>query len=209
MPEPHSDPLAPLRAMTNRLPIEAVEELGRALHARLNAPPTAAERRVKELRFLARLLDEQPQPLERLPYVLRAHYDERRAADAPEAPSSARLQKRFGSWPRACHAAWGLRDDGRWFGEGQPWPRPTRRPKHFTVEEAKASVRQCATSIGRVPSSHQYHQWIITRRARARAAGESSPLVHVSTVYRLLAPDRENRNGWKLVRQRVFHDASY
>jgi len=190
--------------MINKLPAEAVEELGRALHARLNAPPTAAERRVKELLFLTKLLEERPQPLNRLPYVLRKYYDERRTTDAPQAPTSGRLQQRFGSWARACHAAWGLREDGRWFGDGQPWPRPTRRPKPFSVEEAKASVRQCADSIGRVPSSYRYHMWVIARRARARAAGESVSLVHVSAVNRLLAPDRENRNGWRLVLQRVF-----
>src|SRR5439155_12421133 len=124
--------------------------------ARLNAPPSAAERRVKELHFLTRLLEEQPQPLNRLPYVPRKHYDERRATDAPEAPPSARLQERFGSWARACHAAWGLREDGRSFGEEQPWPRPPRRRKPFAIEDAKTSVRQCADAIGRIPSAYQY-----------------------------------------------------
>jgi hypothetical protein len=194
--------------MIERLPPEAVEEVARVLHARLNAPPTAAERRVKELFFLTRLLEEQPQPVDRLPYILRYLYDARRATDAPDAPPSARLQERFGSWPRACHAAWGLREDGRSFGEGQPWPKPPRRRKPYSVEEAKASVRACAKAIGRIPSSYQYHQWVIARRARARAAGHTVSAVHASTVNRLLAPDRKNRNGWSLVLERVFGDSS-
>jgi hypothetical protein len=43
------------------------------------------------------------------------------------------------------------------------------------------------------------------RRARARAEGQDvSPYVLVCTVYRLLEPDRTNRNGWRLVKDRVF-----
>lgn len=206
--EPRPDPLAPVRAMIEALPAEAVEEVGRALHARLNAPITAAERRVKELLFLTRLLEEQPQPPDRLPYIPRKLYDQRRVTDAPDAPLSARLHERFGSWIRACHAAWGLRDDGRSFGEAQPWPRTPRRRNAYSVDEAKASVRQCADAIGHRPSSYEYHMWVMTRRARARAAGETVVIVHLSTVNRLLAPDRKDRNGWRLVEERVFDDSS-
>lgn len=191
--------------MVERLPPDALDEVRRALRAKLNAPPTAAERRVDELRFLAQLLDELPQPPDRPPYVARKVYDQRRALEAQEAPPSGRLQRRYGTWVSACAAAWGLREDGRWIGAAQPWPRPGRRRKNYSAEEAKASVRRCRERIGHVPSSSEYHAWIGIRRARARAEGQDvSPYVLVSTVYRLLAPDRTDRNGWRLVKERVF-----
>lgn len=204
---PRSDPLTPILAMIERLPAGAIDEVRRALRAKLNTPPTAAERRINELRFLAQLLDEQPQPPGRAPYVARKLYDKRRAAEGSEPPPSGRLQRRFGSWARACQAAWGLLEDGRWIGDAQPWPRPARRRKNYSVEEARASVRQCRERVGHIPSSSEYHEWIGTRRARARAEGHDiSQFVLVSTVYRLLAPDRANRNGWRLVTERVFGD---
>ena len=66
--------------MIEGLPIESVEEVGHALFARLSAPPTPAERRVKEQLFITRLLEEQPQPPYRLPYVPRTYYQGRRGA---------------------------------------------------------------------------------------------------------------------------------
>ena len=205
MTDPDRDPLAPILAMIKRLPEDAIAEVRRSLHAKLNAPPTAAERRVEELSFLRRLLEEQPQAPDRLPYVARKVYDHRRTSEAADAPLSGRLQRKFGSWRRVCHAAWGLREDGRWIGDAQPWPRPARRRKNYSVEEARASVRRCRESIGHIPSSSEYHEWVGVRRARARAAGQDvSPYVLVSTVNRLLALDRTNRNGWRLVKERVF-----
>lgn len=198
--------LAPLRAMISGLPAAALEEVARALHARLNAPPTAAERRVRELGYLARLLDERPQPPERLPYIPRNVYDERRATEKADAPTSARLQERFGSWAHACHAAWGLKPDGRSIGAADAWPHPPRTSA-FGAEDAKASVRRLASAIGRAPSSHEYHHWIIVRRERARREGTSvRPFVPISSVYRLIAPDRRGGNGWQLVIARTFDE---
>lgn len=128
-----TDPrLVPLRTMIALLPAQATAEVRRALHSRLNAPPTAAESRVEELRFLTLLLEEQPQQPGRLPAVPRKLYDARRAAHRGKAPPSARLQQKFGSWSRACNAAWGLHEDGRSWGPGEPWARPgaTRRITH-------------------------------------------------------------------------------
>lgn len=191
------------------LPPEAAAEVLRALYAKLNAPPTAAELRVKDLGFLARLLDEQPQHPDRLPHVSRKLYDARRAADPGPVPGSARLQERFGSWPRACHAAWGLLNDGRSWGPGEPWARPARHPKNYQPEEAAASVRKCAKEIGRIPSSQEYHTWVINHRRRARDSGQSTrPFVHYSSVMRLLAADRSRGNGWRLVIARVLYNGN-
>jgi hypothetical protein len=199
-----ADPrLTPLLAMLNRLPDELLAELARNLHAKLNLPASPAERRANELGFLSRLLDELPQYPGRLPYVERKIYDERRKVCHAGAPSSSRLQERFGSWPRACRAAWGLHPDGRSIGDRDPWARP-RRGVPYTVEEAEASVRLCAEAVGHVPSSHEYHMWVIARRARARASGEHVRIAHLSSVYRLIAPDRSGGNGWRLVISRLF-----
>lgn len=196
-------------AMTALLPPEAAAELGRALHAKLNAPPTAAERRVKGLGFLARLLAERPQYPEHLPYIPRNLYDLRRTANPSPVPSSARLQEHFGSWARACHAAWGLLEDGRSWGQGEPWARPPRHRKNYEAHEAEASVRMCTTALGRIPSSSEYHEWVINRRSRARDRGESTwPFVHHASVLRLLAPDRVKGNGWRLVISRIFGESN-
>jgi hypothetical protein len=195
--------LVPLLAMIERLPQDARAEIGRALHAKLNAPPTAAERRVKDLRFLAQLLDERPQHPEGLPYIPRTLYDERRGLDPSAAPPSARLQERFGSWQRACHAAWGLLEDGRSWGPGQAWPRVPRRGKNYELGEAIRSVQACAEALGHIPASSEYHAWVVNRRAHARQRGETSRLVHYATVLRLLAPDRTGGNGWRLAISRV------
>jgi hypothetical protein len=195
--------------MVKVLPPAATGELGQALHAKLNAPPTAAERRVNMLRLLAQMLDEQPQHPGNLPYIARQIYDQRRSQNPSLGPTSARLQREFGSWARACYAAWGLLDDGRHWGEGEPWARPPRQGKGFTATEAITSIRTCAKTLGRVPSSYEYHTWVINRRARARRLGQSTrPFVLHQSVLRLLAPDRRGGNGWRLVVERVFRDAA-
>jgi hypothetical protein len=195
--------LAPTRAMADFLSPDGIAELARAIHAVLNAPPTAASRRIAELRFLTSLLEERPQAPEFAPYVERTVYDERRKKEAPDAPPSARLTERYGSWPRACRAAWGLLADGRSFGPADPWSRPPRRRANWTREEGIASVLMCRDAFGRWPSSYEYHHWVINRRAREKKAGIPTRTVPLSTVYRLLAPDKSNRNGWTLVLERV------
>jgi len=191
--------------MIGTLPPPAVAEIGRALHGKLNAPPTAAERRVKMLDLLARVLDEEPQYPDRLPVIPRKVYDARRSENPSFGPPSARLQERFGSWARACHAAWGLLEDGRSWGKGEPWSRPPRHPKNYEIDEAVASVLKCAAALGHLPSSGEYHGWVLNRRAQARARGESTrPFAHYASVLRLLAPDRSSGNGWRLVVARVF-----
>jgi len=131
-------------------------------------------------------------------------YDARRPKEALNAPPSARLTERYGSWPRARRAAWGLLEDGRYFGDAHPWPNQAKRRHVYTVDEAAASVRECAAAVGRIPSSFVYLHWGINRRARARASGESCRIAGHQTVLRLLAPDRSKGNGWRLVVERVF-----
>lgn len=191
--------------MIDTLPPAALAELGRALHAKLNTPPTAAERRSKTLGLLARVLDEKPQYPDRLPFIPRKIYDARRSDDPSLGPPSARLQEQFGSWARACHAAWGLLLDGRSWGRGEPWPRPPRHPKNYEVGEAVASVQSCAEALGHIPSSTEYHGWVGNRRAQARTRGESTrPFAPYASVLRLLAPDRASGNGWRIIVARVF-----
>jgi hypothetical protein len=188
---------------------DAREAIARALQAKLNAPPTAAERRVRELSFLTELMDEQPQNPDRPAYIPRKLYDRRLAQIPNEAVTSARLQDRYGSWARACHAAWGLLHDGRSWGRAQPWPRPPRCAKNYDRDEAIASVRAAAGAIGHLPSSSEYHAWVLNRRARARACGASTrPYVHYASLMRLLAPDRSGGNGWRLVLRRVLDDTN-
>jgi hypothetical protein len=195
--------LAPTRALLGHLSSAGVREIGRALHAKLNAPPTPAERRIAELRYLTALLEEVPQYPGRPPYVPRTVYDQRRTEGVRHAPPSARLTERYGSWPRACRAAWGLLQDGRYWGDDQPWPH-VGGGTVYTHDEVAAGVRECADVIGRIPSSWEYHTWGINRRARARARGEPCRIATYITVLRVLAPDRSNRNGWGLVVACVF-----
>jgi hypothetical protein len=67
-----------------------------------------------------------------------------------------------------------------------------------------ASVRACAEAIGRRPTSSTYSEWRINRRARARAAGEKVRLAPVRRILALLAPERGERDGWKIVLAKVF-----
>ncbi len=195
--------LAPLRAMVSLLPIEAKHVLARRLHDQLFAPATAGERRIAELGLLAALLDESPQPPGRLPRIERAAYEARRVAEDGAAPRAAVLVERYGSWSRACWAAWGLLADGRNAMGGRPWPQQGRASR-FDLNACVDAVRACAAAIGRIPTSKDYTDWARARRrnARDRRAAVDVPLHAV--VLRMLAPDRERKNGWRLVIARVF-----
>jgi hypothetical protein len=206
-PYDRSDPLRSIRAMIAEAKQDALREVGLALHARLNAPETAIRRRVAELGFLANSLEEHPQDPNRLPSLNQDVYDETRKRLAPKAPSSEILAKRYGSWKRACYAAYGLRIDGSKCAPGNPWPSNwtgMRMAPNFSREECVASVRACAEAIGRRPTSSTYSEWRINRRARARAAGEKVRLAPVRRILALLAPERGERDGWKIVLAKVF-----
>jgi hypothetical protein len=205
MNRPH---LAPIRAMLAQLSHDDKRTLAAALHQHLFAPPPAAELRVRELGLLARLLDEEPQDPERLPYVERRRYDERRARDQSEAPASARLVERFGTWQRACRSAWGLLPDGRSSMGGSPYPRRhahRRRPAKYTEAEAIASVRLCRDTLGRWPSSGDYHTWSLAQRRRAFVNGREVRIARMSIVLRLLASsDAPPGANWASARARAL-----
>lgn len=192
--------------MLRRVDPDGRERLARALHQQLNAPTSAAESRVAELGFLARLLEEELQPPDRLPYVDRKVYSERRPREAPAAPSAQWLCERFGSWRRACFAAWGLLEDGRRrSGTYEPRLAPGRgRPARFTAEESVDAVRECANALGYIPSSWDYHRWRLARVRRAKAHGRDLRLPHYNAVIRELAPERSKREGWGIVVEKVF-----
>jgi hypothetical protein len=193
--------------MLDRLDSTARQEFAQRLHQRVHAPEAAAERRLADLGFLTRLLDEQPQRPDRLAYIERKTYEQRRPLEAPNAPLSARLVERYGSWHRACFAAWGLLNDGRnRFGTRRPpGTLPGRhRPPAYTADECFSSVRACAAALGKIPSSFEYHLWKIERTRRAKQLGQHVRLPHYRAVIRELAPDRPRRGGWTAVVAIVF-----
>jgi hypothetical protein len=202
-----ADPLRVIRAMTEVASRAALREVAVRLHAKLNAPANARERRVAELGFLAKLLAEFPQHPGRLPYVERGLYDERRPSDAPDAPQSARLAEHYTSWRRACYAAWTLLDDGRWTEGGLPWPAslPGKvQPPPYTRDEAIASLKLCAEAVGRVPSSSAYLRWRQNRINLGRSRGAEVRLVSQRRVSELLAPEAMPRERWRNACDLVF-----
>jgi hypothetical protein len=203
-PDPHEgDPVAPILAMLAALPVESLAELESALARRLQPPPTAAERRVDELGFLAQLLHElrppdQTQPGDSfetagakggrgrrragaidVPRLNRMVYEQRQPLEAPDAPSAQLLVKRYRTWTRACRAAYGLRPDGRSIGPSNPWMQPQRgksgRPRYHE-DDVRDSIRRCAFLLGRVPSAGDYHLWAREQKRldRLRGGGERS-----------------------------------
>lgn len=198
----NADPLRSIRAMIDAAPIDAVQEIARGLQDRLYQPQSAAACRVAELGLLAYCLAEQPQDPWLGPQVTADYYDEQRALRATDAPSAETLARRYGSWKRACYAAYGLRIDGSKSESGLPWAssiqgQPPRIP--YSREECIESVRLCAEAIGRRPSSSAYATWRRNRRARARAAGEKIRLAPVRRILKLLASERGERDGWRIV----------
>lgn len=196
--------------MARRLDDDAAKTLAWALHAQLNAPASAAERRVAELGFLTRLLDEVPHDPDGLPLIPREHYEKRQPIEAPDAPKAARLVERYKSWKRACWAAWGLQADGRSTLGGMPWSvfvLKEQRPANYTRDDAIAALQTCAARIGRLPSSKEYHAWRGVRKTRARSRGETERLPSTVRVLDLLAPRRQPGEGWTIALAVAFPQA--
>lgn len=200
----HDDPrIVTLRAMLFLLPLEQKELLARRLHDQLYRPATAREHRLAELGYLAWLLDETPQPPDRLPLIERRSYEARRFRDCPTAPRAAALVHRYGSWSRACWAAWGLLPDGRNAWGGQPWW--SNRPANsYGAEDCVRAVKACALSLDRLPTSTDYQTWARARRRASRNRGRQNEEPSINVVLRILAPRRRERNGWRMVLSRVF-----
>ncbi len=195
--------------MLNGLNPEAISELERALSLKLTGSPSAAERRVRELGALAALLSRQPvvpgDP-DDIPAVQIDEYERFCAEHAPDAPDHRRLVERYGSWLKACRAAYELLPDGRSRGPGHPWPSPTRgkrRVRAYTKGELHAAIRRCGVELGRAPSSGDFHRWTREKKRLARLAGvqpaawpdEHPRFSSISVLYRFY-PHGENR--WRL-----------
>lgn len=198
--------LAPLWAMVNRTSTDQRQRLARALHAKLYAPETALKRRVAELGLLARLLEEQLQPADRLPYIERKLYTQRRAAHVADAPTAEWLCIRYGSWKRACFAAWGLLEDGykRWGTYEPRLPPGKSRPSRYTADDCLRGVRECAEALGFLPSSWDFHRWQLSRAREAKSRGGQSRVPPYRAILRELAPERGKRQGWQIVVKKVF-----
>ena len=194
--------------MIELAPEEALHDVALALHARLNAPATAAERRVADLGLLAALLDEQPQDPDYLPRVKQEDYDEKRIQTGSSAPSAETLARRFGTWSRACVAAWTLQIDGtRGEAGANPWPGPfpgKRATAPYTRAECVSSIRACTDALRRRPSSWAYNAWRINRLARARSRGEAVRIASVGRILQVLAPERGDGDGWQIALSRAI-----
>lgn len=197
--------LAVVQGMAAALSPDARAELARVLQLQLGQAPALSEQRVADYGALAAMLDEQaarqglaaprgrgPAPataaggeepateagrwvLARFPVIDRATYDARRPAGAM---SSRRIVERFGgSWRRACRAVWGLRQDGRYGGHGQPWQSGVKgAPRvRYSDDECLDAVRACAQHFNRVPTTSLYIRWTRLQKARARQTGAAAP----------------------------------
>ena len=184
----------PVVVMLDHLNQEALAELARAMECSLRPVPTPAQRRVAELGFLASLLNEiEPAPGWSFSMIERWRYDELRNA---EAPSSALLVRRYGSWRGACYAAFGLQSDGRWIGPGRPWPSTTPNRRYewrYTRDDALKALRECADDLGRRPSDHVYRRWRREKRREAHRKGMIVRLPSAGVIYRLYP---RTRGGW-------------
>ena len=106
------------------------------------------------------------------PHVSMEDYDRERP---PGSLSGRRIMERFGgSWRWACRSVWGLRQDGRYAGLGQPWRNAIRgQPRiRYSDDECLDAIRACARARGRVPTSTVYIVWARERKAAARARGQ-------------------------------------
>jgi hypothetical protein len=176
--------LPPMLAMLEALDDASLAEVDRATRLTLNPPPSPAERRVKELGFLASLLQQLP-PRQSFgfPVLKRREYDKLRPASAT---SSAVLVRRYGSWNAACYAAYSLQPDGRRLGPGVPWPSSRGRPgvRQYTREEVLGALRQCQHELGRRPSERVFARWTREKRRDARKRGARVRLPGPNVVYR-------------------------
>jgi hypothetical protein len=171
--------------MLTHLDEPALAEIERALLLTLHRPDSPTERRLAELGFLAQLLARTPRERGfRVSYIERGDYDQLRP---PEAPRSARLVDRYGSWRAVCWHADGLLPDGRWLGPSRPWPsvlesRPRVRP--YTRDEVLVSIAQCANELCRRPTITDYYRWLRAKRRRALLTGKPIRLAGPTAIYR-------------------------
>jgi hypothetical protein len=186
--------LLTVRAMLRLLTPTGIAEIEHALRLQL-APrfPTPARQRRSELGYLAELMDRSQRAGHH--HIERSTYDRDRPGDAP---SSAALVRKFGSWRRACRAASsGLKVTGKKGGGAPlPWiggPPGSSRPPPYTREEVAAAIRACARDLGRRPTAYEYDRWVRTKRARARAAGTILRLPRLPEIHRVFPTGKWRR----------------
>jgi hypothetical protein len=166
---------ASLDAMLDQLESSQIKRLEVVLRAKLRAAPTRREVREHELGALNAMLAEAGKLGHPRPRVARGDYDRDRPDDAP---LSARLVDRYGSWFKACQAASSLKLGGGTKGAPRPWPNKNRggtRGPQFTREEIIEAVIRCAAAVDRIPSSNLYYDWSARERRRARERGGRMP----------------------------------
>lgn len=178
--------LVVLCAMLDQLDEPSLVELERAILLTLHVAETPSERRIAELGFLASLLAKQKRrPNHRAAYIERDDYDRLRP---PEAPLSARLIERYGSFRAACWHAYGLLEDGRWLGPSRPWPTVgvgEYRVRAYSREEVLDSIRQCARELRLTTiNSTDYFRWLAAKRRNARLQGREIRLAGQTAIYR-------------------------
>jgi uncharacterized membrane protein len=177
----------PLTAMLDSLPPLGRREIEAWLAQELAGESTPAERRVAELGALAEMLNQvAPEPGWTYSMIPQAEYDERRPKDAPR---GAVLAKRYGSWKRACKAAYGLKPDGRTLGRSHhAWPhepgRGQPRVAAYTFEEAIRAIRRCGLELACRPTSPTYMHWYKAKRELARERGMSVRIPNIYAIYR-------------------------
>lgn len=187
-------------------------EIHRLLAAELQPPPTAAQQRLAELSFLCSLLDGPVVDGSEFRQCERLEYERLRP---PGAPSSRHLVETYGSWPRACRAAYGLQADGTTTGPGRPWPGTRRgepKPGRYTRDEAIAVVQRCAAElraagITKVPTSWQYDEWVRRHKLEAERRGQTVRLPSAKVLYRLFPQRRRGRTKWQTVMRAAGLDA--
>lgn len=205
---------AVLVALLDTMSPQAYSELYRGVALLAHPPETPGQEWRREIGPLAEMLRPLLPPLDellgdeagpvagaRLDFELavldlnftQAHYDLHRP---PGARPAAWLAHRYRHWTIALEVAPGLLRDGRYIGRRSPGPNPQRdkpRKPRFAPHELPAAIRECALSLGRIPTSNEYILWSKVRRAIARAAGEK-----VEAACRL--PDwaafRRQYGGW-------------
>lgn len=191
-------------ALIDRASGDALRELERGLRWHLYRPADAPERRQRELGFLRRLLVDQDVIGGDLPYVERKTYDSQRPGDAP---TSERLQKRFGSWAMACVSAAVLDESGT-YRRGVANPPLERQLVTYALPYELAhcleAIRECAAALGRIPSSQDYVDWRRLRCTALRARGITPRIPHCYVIYRFFPQTTSSDTRWRAAIDAAF-----
>jgi hypothetical protein len=165
------------------------DKVRRRLALKLEPPFSPSARLQRDLSFAAELLRPIPPRLGwSFAYAPRNRYDRQRP---PDAPSSASLVARYGSWVEVCRRAYGLVGErsrrGLHFAPRQA--RGNCNAQEYSQEDAAAGLRACARELNRPPSRHAYTHWrAATERGRRGTHGRPCS----SVIVRLYS----ERGGW-------------